>query len=122
MNGRTSSGVRVIGSTVSARSPFGASRPDLKSAARVDVLDTGKAFSNHCCWLDMPITIAEVARAAGVSKTTVSLVLNGRHRSARISEATRESVAESALRRGYQPNYAAWSLRRRRSNVVTLLV
>jgi len=70
----------------------------------------------------MPITIAEVARAAGVSKTTVSLVLNGRHRSARISEATRESVAESALRRGYQPNYAAWSLRRRRSNVVTLLV
>src|SRR5260370_21123270 len=79
-------------------------------------------FCNHCCWLDMPITIAEVARAAGVSKTTVSLVLNCRHRSARISEATRESVAESALRRGYQPNHAAWSLRRRRSNVVTLLV
>jgi DNA-binding LacI/PurR family transcriptional regulator len=70
----------------------------------------------------MPITIAEVARAAGVSKATVSLVLNGRHGPARISEATRQLVAECARRLDYQPNHAARSLRRRRSNVVTLLV
>jgi len=32
----------------------------------------------------MSVTIAEVARAAGVSKTTVSLVLNGRAHPVRI--------------------------------------
>jgi DNA-binding LacI/PurR family transcriptional regulator len=70
----------------------------------------------------MSVTIAEVARAAGVSKATVSLVLNGRDRPARISEATRHAVAEWAQRLGYQPNHAARSLRQRRSNVITLLV
>jgi DNA-binding LacI/PurR family transcriptional regulator len=63
-----------------------------------------------------------VAEAAGVSKATVSLVLNGRGGSLRISPATREAVADWALRLGYQPNHAARSLRRRRSNVITLLV
>jgi DNA-binding LacI/PurR family transcriptional regulator len=70
----------------------------------------------------MSVTIAEVARAAGVSKATVSLVLNGRARPVRISETTRHAVLEWALRLGYQPNSAARTLRRRRSNVVTLLV
>jgi len=68
------------------------------------------------------VTIADVAQAAGVSKATVSLVLNGRDRAVRISAATRETVADWATRLGYQPNYAARSLRRRRSNVITLLV
>jgi DNA-binding LacI/PurR family transcriptional regulator len=63
-----------------------------------------------------------VAEAAGVSKATVSLVLNGRGGSLRIAPATRAAVADWALRLGYQPNYAARSLRRRRSNVITLLV
>ena len=70
----------------------------------------------------MSVTIAEVARAAGVSKATVSLVLNGRDRPVRISETTRQAVTDCAERLGYQPNYAARSLRRRRSNVITLLV
>jgi len=63
-----------------------------------------------------------VALAAGVSKATVSLVLNGRDRPVRISAATRQTVANWAARLGYQPNYAARSLRRRQSNVITLLV
>jgi DNA-binding LacI/PurR family transcriptional regulator len=63
-----------------------------------------------------------VALAAGVSKATVSLVLNARDRPMRISAATRDTVASWAARLGYQPNYAAQSLRRRRSNVITLLV
>lgn len=63
-----------------------------------------------------------MAQAAGVSKATVSLVLNGRDRPVRISAATRQAVADCALRLGYQPNYAARSLRRRSSTVVTLLV
>jgi DNA-binding LacI/PurR family transcriptional regulator len=52
----------------------------------------------------------------------VSLVLNGRDGPVRISPATRDAVAQWAVRLGYQPNYAARSLRRRRSNVITLLV
>lgn len=44
----------------------------------------------------MSTTIAEVARAAGVSKATVSLVLNRRDRPVRISEATRHAVMECA--------------------------
>jgi LacI family transcriptional regulator len=68
------------------------------------------------------ITIAHVAQAAGVSKATVSLVLNGRGGPSRISPATRDAVADWATRLGYQPNHAARSLRRQRSNVITLLV
>jgi LacI family transcriptional regulator len=70
----------------------------------------------------MSITIDQVARAAGVSKATVSLVLNGRDGPVRISAATRDAVTDWALKLGYQPNHAARSLRQRRSNVVTLLV
>jgi DNA-binding LacI/PurR family transcriptional regulator len=68
------------------------------------------------------VTIAQVARAAGVSKATVSLVLNGQQARGRISAATRESVSDWAMRLGYVPNQAARSLRRRRSNAITLLV
>jgi LacI family transcriptional regulator len=67
-------------------------------------------------------TIVEVAQAAGVSITTVSVVLNERQGAVRISEATRRAVKEAADRLGYIPNQAAQSLRRRRSSVLTLLV
>ena len=67
-------------------------------------------------------TSAEVARIAGVSRATVSLVLNGRARTLGISDDTRAHVAEVARRVGYQPNHAARSLRRRRSNVLAFLL
>src|SRR5207244_12763396 len=66
--------------------------------------------------------IADGALASGDAKSTVSLVLNGLDQSVRSSAATHETVAGWAARLGYQPNYAARSLRRRRSNVITLLV
>lgn len=68
------------------------------------------------------VTMAQVAQAAGVSKATVSLVLNGHDARGRISAATRELVSECATRLGYVPNHAARTLRRRCSNVITLLV
>jgi LacI family transcriptional regulator len=46
-------------------------------------------------------TMAEVAKAAGVSKNTVSLALRG---SPRISAATRERIEEVARNIGYRPN------------------
>lgn len=68
------------------------------------------------------VTIAEVAHAAGVSKTTVSVVLNGGANELGIRESTRTAVLDSASRLGYAPNYAARNLRRRRTNVLSLLV
>ena len=47
-----------------------------------------------------PLTVTDVARAAGVSRATVSYVLNGR-RDVRVSEPTRERVIETARRLGY---------------------
>lgn len=54
-------------------------------------------------------TIVDVARAAGVSRTTASAALGA---SGRISEATRLRVTAAADRLGYVPNTAARHLRR----------
>ncbi len=61
-------------------------------------------------------TSADVARHAKVSRTTVSLVLNGND--AAISPATRERVLASARALDYVPNPSARSLRSRASNLV----
>ncbi len=54
-------------------------------------------------------TMTDVGRAAGVSPTTVSLVLNGRD--AKISAATRARVLAAVEELGYRPNRAAQGLR-----------
>src|ERR1700756_1936431 len=54
------------------------------------------------------VRLVDVARAAGVSKTTVSDALNG---SGRLPEPTREHVREVARRLGYRPNATARLLR-----------
>jgi DNA-binding LacI/PurR family transcriptional regulator len=54
------------------------------------------------------VTIQDVARYAGVSRTTVSDALNG---TGRVSEATRLAITEAAATLGYRPNVAAKSLR-----------
>lgn len=63
--------------------------------------------------------IADVAAAAGVSRSTVSLVLNGAD--ARISDATRERVRRVAAEIGYVPNPVARSLRTRQTSTVGLI-
>jgi DNA-binding LacI/PurR family transcriptional regulator len=69
-----------------------------------------------------PLTLEEVAREAGVSKTTASVVLNGRAEQVRISEATRARVMAVADRLGYVPDHAARSLRRRQTGIITILL
>jgi LacI family transcriptional regulator len=54
-------------------------------------------------------TSSEVAERAGVSRTTVSFVLND-VRSMNISETTRQKVLQAASELGYEPNAAARSL------------
>jgi LacI family transcriptional regulator len=64
-------------------------------------------------------TIHDIAATAGVSKSTVSRVLNG---SLRVSPETRARVLDAVERSSYQVNHAARSLRTTRSAMVGLLV
>jgi len=63
------------------------------------------------------VTSADVARESGVSRTTVSYVLNGTPGTS-ISDATRGRVLEAAARLGYAPSAAARTLRSGRSDLV----
>jgi DNA-binding LacI/PurR family transcriptional regulator len=67
-------------------------------------------------------TSADVAALAGVSRATVSLVLNDRADEIRISAETRLRVTEAAAQLAYSPNHAARSLRRRRTNVLAFVL
>lgn len=66
-------------------------------------------------------TSRDVARTAGVSQATVSLVLGGKWRG-RVSEATAGAVREAADTLGYRPNLAARSLRTGRAGTALLVV
>ena len=66
-------------------------------------------------------TSADVARAAGVSRTTVSYVLNDRPGES-IPEDTRRRILEAARRLDYRPRAAARSLAAGRSDVVLLSI
>lgn len=56
-------------------------------------------------------TIKDVAKAAGVSVTTVSIVINGKAEERAISEATINKIHKAMRELGYQPNLSARRLR-----------
>ncbi|MBU7599873.1 LacI family transcriptional regulator [Streptomyces sp. P38-E01] len=62
-----------------------------------------------------------MARAAGVSQASVSLVLGGKWRG-RVSARTAETVREAAQQLGYRPNLAARSLRTGSARTAMLVV
>ena len=68
---------------------------------------------------DRKITILDLARAAGVSKSTVSLVLQG---SPLVKDATRARVARAIQELGYVYNRGAANLRQARSRIVGIIV
>jgi DNA-binding LacI/PurR family transcriptional regulator len=65
------------------------------------------------------VTLAEVAKAAGVSPSTVSYVLSGKRS---ISEPTRQRVEEAINELGYHPNAGARALAGKRSHIIALVV
>ena len=67
------------------------------------------------------VTGHDVAAHAGVSQSTVSLVLSGNPK-ARIADETRERVIESARELGYRPNLLARGLVQRRSFALGIVV
>lgn len=68
----------------------------------------------------MKYTMKDIAQAAGVSLSTVSLVLNDRP--VRVSDKTRKRIKQIAAETHYQPNSAAVSLSRHVSYNIGLIV
>lgn len=64
-------------------------------------------------------TLDDVARIAGVSRATVSRVVNGGRL---VSSATSEAVARAIIELGYQPNRVARALATRRAGAVAVVV
>ena len=64
------------------------------------------------------VTLADVARSAGVSQTAASFVLSGRREEMRISADVEERVRRAARETGYRPNIVSRSLRTGTTNTI----
>ncbi len=67
------------------------------------------------------VTLADVAKASGVSPTTASLVLTGRGRDLRISHAAEHRVRSAAEELGYRRGTASGAPRRGRTRTIGLI-
>lgn len=67
----------------------------------------------------MPLTLEDVAKMTGVSRSTVSRVING---DPNVSDATRQSVMEVVKKINFQPNLAARGLANGRTRVLGLVI
>lgn len=67
-------------------------------------------------------TIGDIANALGISKTTVSFVLNGKARDAQISLELERKVLDYIQEVGYVPNQYAQSLRSGKTKLIGVLV
>jgi LacI family transcriptional regulator len=65
------------------------------------------------------MNLEEIAQLAGVSKSTVSRVINNE---ARVSDRTRARVQEVIEAQGYQPNRAARTLVTRRTQTIGVVI
>lgn len=103
-----------------------------RAVPELTALDKAAAAA-HCCRNDFAETfrqqgggmrakpgITDVASAAGVSISTVSVALND-VAGARVNAETRRRIQEAAQRLGYAPNSLARGLRRQRSGIVGFL-
>ncbi|MGK5679122.1 LacI family DNA-binding transcriptional regulator [Actinoplanes sp. URMC 104] len=66
-------------------------------------------------------TLLQVAQRAGVSRSTASFVLAGRHVDMRISEDARQRVLRAAQELDYRPNLMARSLRTKVTRTIALI-
>ncbi|GGK46082.1 MULTISPECIES: LacI family DNA-binding transcriptional regulator [Flavobacteriaceae] len=68
------------------------------------------------------VSLADISKELGVSKTLVSFVMNGKAEEMRISEEMTEKVLLKAKEMGYKANYLAKALRTGKSNTIGLIV
>ncbi len=66
-----------------------------------------------------PLNIAQFAKLAGVSRTTVSMVFNNHPK---IPKTTKEKVRQAAKKFGYQPSMVARSLRSKKTQIIGLML
>ncbi len=85
----------------------------------VDAVEPEPAEHGRARSAEAAPTLEAVARLAGVSRATVSRVVN---RSPKVAPAMVRTVNEAIARLNYVPNRAARSLARRRSQVIALVV
>ncbi|MCL9773727.1 catabolite repressor/activator [Vibrio methylphosphonaticus] len=71
---------------------------------------------------DRDMTLDEIAKLAGVSKTTASYVINGKAQKYRISEKTQKKVMAVVDAHNYRPDHAASSLRAGHSRSFGLII
>jgi len=70
----------------------------------------------------MAVRIGDIAKKAGVAKTTVSLVLNGKSSPVRISKNTERRILEAAKELNYSPSFSARALAKGKTNTIGILV
>jgi LacI family transcriptional regulator len=70
---------------------------------------------------DHRITLRELAERVGLSRTTISMILNDVPEATRFPEETRKRVVECAKKLGYRPNYFARSLGKRRTYLIGVI-
>ncbi|RZM13204.1 MAG: LacI family transcriptional regulator [Pedobacter sp.] len=68
------------------------------------------------------VSLKDIAQIAGVVPSTVSMVLNGKAKENRISDAVAEKIMAIAKEVGYSPNQVAVSLRTGSSKIIGLIV
>jgi LacI family transcriptional regulator len=67
------------------------------------------------------ITLRNLSESLGLSRTTISLILNEVPEAIRFPEETRQRVVDSAKKLGYRPNYFARSLGKKRNYLIGVL-
>ena len=67
------------------------------------------------------ITLRKLSESLGLSRTTVSLILNDVPAAIRFPEETRQRVVDTAKQLGYRPNYFARSLGKKRNYLIGVL-
>lgn len=68
------------------------------------------------------MNLADIAKLAGVSKATVSSILNGKAEKYRISQKTQDKVLKVVREHNYQPNHSAAALRSGKNYAIGLIV
>jgi LacI family transcriptional regulator len=64
----------------------------------------------------MPVTMKDIAKRVGITRQTVSEILNNKF--SRVSDATRQRVLQIAKELNYQPNQLARSLKTGKTNII----
>jgi LacI family transcriptional regulator len=79
-------------------------------------------FAEIICEVKKKILISDIAKALGVSTTTVSFVLNGRAKEKRLSDELAKRVLDYVHQVGYKPNELAKSLRTGKTKILGLII